>query len=124
MTQTPSVASESPRTAIVTGASSGLGVAIARGLGALGWRVAVGARRLERLQETAQEIEEAGGRAFAHRLDVADPESVDGFFDAVEAEFGLVDVVVNITNCCATYGQRGWNSSTTHAQKVNTHTRR
>jgi len=95
MTQTPSVASESPRTAIVTGASSGLGVAIARGLGALGWRVAVGARRLERLQETAQEIEEAGGRAFAHRLDVADPESVDGFFDAVEAEFGLVDVVVN-----------------------------
>ncbi|MDG2332871.1 MAG: SDR family NAD(P)-dependent oxidoreductase [Myxococcota bacterium] len=95
MTQPAPPLQESPRTAIVTGASSGLGVAIARGLGALGWRVAIGARRTDRLEDTAREVEEAGGRAFAHALDVADPESVDRFFTAVEAEFGRVDVVVN-----------------------------
>jgi len=95
--QAPSQApsQDPPRTAVVTGASSGLGVAIAKALGALGWRVAVGARRLDRLRDTAGEIEEAGGQALAHPLDVADPESVDRFFTAVEAEFGLVDVVVN-----------------------------
>jgi NADP-dependent 3-hydroxy acid dehydrogenase YdfG len=83
------------RTAVVTGASSGLGVAIAKALGELGWNVAVGARRLERLQETARQVEEAGGRGFAHVLDVADPGSVDAFFNAVESELGVVDVVVN-----------------------------
>ncbi|MBW2230873.1 MAG: SDR family NAD(P)-dependent oxidoreductase [Deltaproteobacteria bacterium] len=93
MTETP--ASTPARTAVVTGASSGLGVAIARALGALGWRVAVGARRETRLADTARDVEAAGGEAFAHRLDVADPASVDLFFDAVEKRFGRVDVVVN-----------------------------
>ncbi len=83
------------RTAIVTGASSGLGVEIARALGALGWRVAVGARRVERLADTAAAIEAAGGEAFAHALDVSEPGSVAAFFDAVEARFGTADVVVN-----------------------------
>lgn len=84
-----------PRTAIVTGASSGLGVVMAATLAELGWRVAVGARRVERLAETAKVIEKAGGQAFHAELDVADPASVDRFFTAVEAEFGGVDVVVN-----------------------------
>jgi NADP-dependent 3-hydroxy acid dehydrogenase YdfG len=84
-----------PRTAVVTGASSGLGVAIAKALGALGWRVAVGARRLGRLEDTARQVEEAGGQAFAHVLDVADPESVDRFFAETEAAFGVANVVVN-----------------------------
>jgi NADP-dependent 3-hydroxy acid dehydrogenase YdfG len=67
------------KTAVVTGASSGIGAAAARALAADGWRVVVGARRLERLEELAEEI---GGEA--HRLDVTDPESVVEFCAAVE----------------------------------------
>ena len=95
MSTDPSAFSTPPRTAVVTGASSGLGVAIAKGLGALGWRVAVGARRLDRLEETAREVEAVGGSALAEVLDVTSPASVDDFFAAVESEFGVADVVVN-----------------------------
>ena len=95
MSPDPSPSSAPPRTAVVTGASSGLGVAIAKGLGALGWRVAVGARRLDRLEQTAEEIEAVGGSALAEVLDVSSPDSVDDFFGAVESEFGVANVVVN-----------------------------
>jgi NADP-dependent 3-hydroxy acid dehydrogenase YdfG len=84
-----------PRTAIVTGASSGIGAATATELGGLGWRVALGARRVERLREVAAKVEAAGGRAFAHFLDVSVPDSIDAFFAAAEAALGPVDVVVN-----------------------------
>ena len=84
-----------PRTAVVTGASSGLGVAIAEALAALGWRVAVGARRVDRLADTAKRIEAAGGVAFHQALDVTKPNSVEAFFSAAEDALGLVDVVVN-----------------------------
>jgi NAD(P)-dependent dehydrogenase (short-subunit alcohol dehydrogenase family) len=87
--------SERARSVIITGASSGLGVAMAVDFGALGWRVAVGARRLDRLADTAGLIEQAGGQAFAHALDVADPNSVERFFEASEAAIGVADVVVN-----------------------------
>jgi NAD(P)-dependent dehydrogenase (short-subunit alcohol dehydrogenase family) len=84
-----------PRTAIVTGASSGIGQATAIALGSLGWRVAVGARRVEKLAETASEITAAGGTPFARALDVVDPVAVDDFFAAAEAALGPVDVLVN-----------------------------
>ena len=65
-------------TAVVTGASSGIGEATARALAADGWEVVVGARRLDRLEALAGEI---GGRA--HTLDVTDTASVDAFVAAV-----------------------------------------
>jgi NADP-dependent 3-hydroxy acid dehydrogenase YdfG len=74
------------RTAIVTGASSGIGAATARAMAADGYRVIVGARRLDRLEALAEEI---GGRAMA--LDVAEPESVAAFV----AEVPSCDVLVN-----------------------------
>ena len=85
----------SHRVAVVTGASSGLGVAIARQLAELGWSVAIGARRVDRLREVAAEIEAGGGKVFAHELDVTRYDSVDGFFRAAEASLGEADVVVN-----------------------------
>jgi NADP-dependent 3-hydroxy acid dehydrogenase YdfG len=62
------------KTAVLTGASSGIGAAAARALAGDGWRLVLGARRLERLEELAAEI---GGEA--HRLDVTDPDSVAEF---------------------------------------------
>lgn len=87
--------SEGRRVALVSGASSGIGRAIASALGELGWAVAVGARRRERLADVAEEIRAAGGEPCIHELDVTDPASVDEFFDASEAALGPVDVLVN-----------------------------
>jgi NADP-dependent 3-hydroxy acid dehydrogenase YdfG len=84
-----------PRVAIVTGASSGIGRAIAVGLGELGWRVALGARREPALEETAKLVIEAGGEAFPRPLDVTDARSVDAFVDAVEDVLGPVEALVN-----------------------------
>jgi NAD(P)-dependent dehydrogenase (short-subunit alcohol dehydrogenase family) len=83
------------RTAIVTGAGSGIGSAIAVELGKLGWRVALGGRRVERLEETAAAVRESGGTPFVHQLDVSDAESAAAFFTATESELGPIDVVVN-----------------------------
>ena len=83
------------RTAVVTGASSGLGAEVAVALGELGWRVALGARREDRLEATARRVDEAGGEAFAHSLDVSKVDSIDRFFTAVEKNLGVADIVVN-----------------------------
>jgi NADP-dependent 3-hydroxy acid dehydrogenase YdfG len=78
------------RTAVVTGASSGIGAATAKALAQLGFDVIAGARRFERVQELADEI---GGRALD--LDVTDGDSIERFAAAV-AEFApAVDVLVN-----------------------------
>ncbi len=91
---------DAPRVAVVTGASSGIGAAVARALGARGWSVALGARNEERLAAVAREVETAGGKAFARRLDVTDPTSIDAFFEAAERALGPVDVLVSSAGLC------------------------
>jgi 3-hydroxy acid dehydrogenase / malonic semialdehyde reductase len=80
------------RTAIVTGASSGIGLATARSLVAEGARVALGARRTERLEEIAAEL---GDGHVVGALDVTDPESSRYFVDVAVGEFDKIDILVN-----------------------------
>jgi NAD(P)-dependent dehydrogenase (short-subunit alcohol dehydrogenase family) len=83
------------RVAIVTGASSGLGVAFAVALAEAGADVALGARRLDRLEDTRKAVEATGRRALAVETDVADPEACRNLVAAAMLEFGHVDVLVN-----------------------------
>ncbi len=83
------------RVAIVTGASSGLGVAFAVALAQAGADVVLGARRADRLDETAELVRAAGRQALAVQTDVADPAQCQALVDAAMAAFGRVDVLVN-----------------------------
>jgi len=80
---------------LVTGASSGIGEAIARELAAAGATVVIGARRVDRLEALKREIEASGGKAMAQALDVTSREDVQAFVEAARAQFGRVDVIVN-----------------------------
>ncbi|MYZ48242.1 SDR family oxidoreductase [Rhizobiales bacterium L72] len=83
------------RTALVTGASSGLGRRFARVLAANGATVALAARRIERLEALAATIEGEGGRAVPVACDVTDPTSVARAFETVETACGPVTILVN-----------------------------
>jgi len=83
------------RAAVVTGASSGIGAATAVALAAAGHPVVLGARRLDRLEETAAKIRADGGEAVAIELDLADDASIDGFAEQAERDLGPVEVVVS-----------------------------
>ena len=80
---------------LITGASSGIGAAIARELGAAGAKIMLGARRTDRLEALAEEIREKGGEAMIRRLDVTDRADVAAFAEAARQGFGRVDVIVN-----------------------------
>jgi NAD(P)-dependent dehydrogenase (short-subunit alcohol dehydrogenase family) len=83
------------KVAIVTGASSGLGVAFAQALAEAGADVVLGARRVDRLEATAQLVRDAGRRVLAVATDVADPAQCQALVDAAIAEFGHVDILIN-----------------------------
>jgi NAD(P)-dependent dehydrogenase (short-subunit alcohol dehydrogenase family) len=83
------------RVAVVTGASSGLGVAFAQALAEAGADVALGARREDRLADTRALVEKAGRRALTVRTDVTEPADCDALVAATVAEFGKVDILVN-----------------------------
>ena len=82
------------RVAIVTGASSGLGVAFARALAEAGADVVLGARREDRLTDTRILVEAIGRRAVTVRTDVTEPEDCQALVDSIAA-FGRVDILVN-----------------------------
>jgi NAD(P)-dependent dehydrogenase (short-subunit alcohol dehydrogenase family) len=83
------------KVAIVTGASSGLGVAFAKALAEAGADVALGARRVAKLEETKQLVAQAGRKAIAVATDVSKPEDCQALVDAAMEELGRVDVLVN-----------------------------
>lgn len=80
---------------IVTGASSGLGVAFAQACAEAGADVVLAARRTDKLEDTANLVRAAGRRALSVATDVAAPEQCQAMVDAAMAEFGRVDVLVN-----------------------------
>jgi NAD(P)-dependent dehydrogenase (short-subunit alcohol dehydrogenase family) len=83
------------KVAIVTGASSGLGVAFARGLAEAGADVALGARRVDKLEQTRALVEGVGRNAISVATDVAKPEDCEALVQAAVTQFGGVDILVN-----------------------------
>ena len=82
-------------TALVTGASSGLGAHFAAVLARAGAKVALAARRVDRLETLAAKISAAGGAARAVALDVTDAKAIAAAFDAAEAALGPVSILIN-----------------------------
>lgn len=81
--------------ALVTGAGSGIGRAVALGLAGDGFTVVLAGRRQEALQAVVEQIREQGGEALAVATDVRDPASVDALFGAVEEAYGRLDLIFN-----------------------------
>ena len=102
------------KTALLTGASTGIGRHLAGVLTDAGARVALGARSVDKLEERVAELSDTGGQTVALPLDVRDPESISRYFDAAEAAFGPADILVNNAGVEAgvetylTLAERGW----------------
>jgi NAD(P)-dependent dehydrogenase (short-subunit alcohol dehydrogenase family) len=83
------------RVALITGASSGLGVAFAVAVAEAGADVVIAARRAERLKQTAAAVEATGRRCLAVPADVSDPEACRALADSAMSHFGRIDILVN-----------------------------
>src|SRR3954466_9696301 len=83
------------KVAVVTGASSGLGVAFATGLAGAGADIAICARRVDRLEETRKAVEGLGRRCIAVEADVADPDACARVVEQTVEQLGRVDVLIN-----------------------------
>jgi NADP-dependent 3-hydroxy acid dehydrogenase YdfG len=80
---------------VITGASSGMGEAAAKHLSKLGAMVVLGARRTDRIEKLAKEIQESGGKALAIAADVTQRDQVKKLVDTAVEKFGRVDVLLN-----------------------------
>ena len=80
---------------VITGASSGMGEAAAKHLSALGATVVLGARRADRIEKLAKEIQDQGGKALAIAMDVTQRDQVKKLVDSAVDQFGRVDVILN-----------------------------
>ena len=85
----------SSKTAVVVGGTSGIGLTIAKGLAAAGANVVPSGRRGELAKTAAAEIENTGGKALAHSVDVTSRESLEALLAAATAKFGSVEILVN-----------------------------
>ena len=83
------------KVAIITGASSGIGYATALALSKAGAKVAIGARRVDRLEELAKKISTDGGEVFYQKLDVTQRSECENFAKAVLDKWGSIDILVN-----------------------------
>jgi NAD(P)-dependent dehydrogenase (short-subunit alcohol dehydrogenase family) len=83
------------RVTVVTGASSGLGVAFARGFAQAGSDVVLAARRVNKLEQTAEMIADTGRESLVIATDIADPAQAQRMVDAAMTRFGRVDVLIN-----------------------------
>ncbi len=86
---------EKPRTAMITGASTGIGAATALAFAQAGFDLSIGARRADRLEPVAESARAFGVRVHSGRLDVAVSDSINQFFDDSESAVGTADIVVN-----------------------------
>lgn len=85
----------SGKVVVITGASSGIGLATAKKLSEQGAIVSLGARRIERLEELVAEIKSNGGQAIARKTDVTNRVDLENLVKDTVQEFGKVDVMVN-----------------------------
>lgn len=92
------------RVAVITGASSGLGVQMAKGFAGQGADLVIMARRLEKLEKVAEEIRAMGVKCLAIQCDVTVTESVDKAAEAAIKEYGKVDILVNNAGAAANAG--------------------
>lgn len=83
------------RTIWITGASSGIGQAIAEALSSSDYRLILSARRLDRLQALKENLERKGGEVYIYKLDVSDKESVFNTVKKASEEVGSIDVLIN-----------------------------
>ena len=83
------------KTVIVTGGGTGLGKAMALALADVGANIVVAARRLELIEETAQEVRASGGKAIAISTDVTDSNQISFLVETTKSTFGQIDVLIN-----------------------------
>ena len=91
------------KVAYITGASAGLGVQFAKCLAEQGCKLALTARRVEKLEQVKKEIEELGAECFVTRCDVTDPQSVKEAVAAIKDHYGRIDILVNTAGVASSF---------------------